>query len=143
MVKVIFIVSVLTVFSVGLKAQNSEKKSNTPIENVSGDTFRLGQMDGSVLTLAGVGTLPLEYTETIDGYTVVLNKEGIYEYAKQTRNGGLDPSGKKANNPNKRDAKEIKYVSKLTRHLRYQGAKLEEIQTRYTKLNRTLKKEKK
>jgi hypothetical protein len=118
-------------------------KSEIPPENVNPDTIRIGQMDGSVITLVGVGSPPVEYTETLDGYTIVLNNQGVYEYAKGTPSGDLVASGVKAKNPNKRDKSEIKYTEGIEKHLRYKSEKLNAILDKHKKLNRTLKKEKK
>ena len=100
-------------------------------------------MDGTIITLVGIGSFPLAYTETLDGYTVVLNKVGIYEYAKQSKDGDLVPTGTKANNPDKRDKKEKKYAARLTPHLRYKSPKLNVLLQKHDKLNITPKKEKK
>lgn len=127
------------------KAENKSESAKTvvPPESVSADTIPMGQMDGSRITLLGRGNFPLAYTETLDGYTVVINKEGIFEYAKLSKDGDLLPSGTKANDPKKRESKESKYVAKLTKHLRYQSPKLETILQKHNKLNTTPKKVKK
>jgi len=45
------------------------------------DPVTILQPDGSELTIVGHGNIDENYTETIDGYTVVKNNKGIYEYA--------------------------------------------------------------
>ncbi len=138
-----FIFCLFIFSSLSLAAQNAAGGVKPTTENSNVDTISLPQLDGSTITILGIGSVPLAYTESIDGYTLVLNKIGIYEYAELSKKGDLEPSGIKANNPAKRDAKELKYINKLTKHLRYQGAKLEEIQAKHNKLNTTPKKEKK
>jgi hypothetical protein len=82
----------------------------------------------------------LSYTETVDGYTIILNQEGLYEYAKQTRNGDLVPSGVRANNPDKRGKSETRFLSGKTKHLRYQNPKLNEILERKERLYKNYEK---
>jgi M6 family metalloprotease-like protein len=56
------------------------------------------QADGSELTILTIGNEMLHYKETPEGYTVLPNKEGIYEYAILDNTGNLQLSGIKAAN---------------------------------------------
>lgn len=94
------------------------------------DLIPLRQIDGRVLHIRGLNIDNVYYNETRDGYTIVLNNNGIYEYAKQTRNGDLVPGGVVANNPGNRDEREKKYLNRNEKHLRYKSPKLEELQNR-------------
>ena len=97
-----FGVLVLTLFSISLRAQVV----------VSLEPVIITQADGSTLTIIGVGTADNSYTETIDGYTLLRNKKGIYVYAKSGKSQQLIPSKLKAHNLGSRTRKEIRCLSK-------------------------------
>lgn len=145
------IIFAFLVFIVGCghtkKAQNTETKAtdtaSTQAEqqvSVSPDTISLRQIDGTVIDIIGIGNMNLSYTETTDGYTIVLNEQGLYEYAKQARDGDLVPSGVRAHNPDKREKSETRYLSGKPKHLRYQNPKLNEILERKERLYRNYQK---
>ena len=102
-------------------------------DNVSGveasqDTIAIRQIDGSTIHVIGFGNIRVSYTETIDGYTLMLNPVGLYEYAVQTKDGNLTYGGVPAHDPKDRKGKEKRYLKKkATMHLRYQNPALENI----------------
>ncbi len=86
---------------------------------VSPEPIEILQSNGSTLSIIGVGTADNSYTETIDGYTLLRNKKGIYVYAKIDKNQDLTPSKLKAHNPNNRSKRELKCLDKNFKpHLR-------------------------
>ncbi|MBJ7428197.1 MAG: M6 family metalloprotease domain-containing protein [Bacteroidia bacterium] len=90
------------------------------------------QTDGSTITLVAFGNEQEHYLETITGYTVLVNANGILEYAYLDKNGNLSPSGIKATN-----ADQFMGKNSFTKHLRYsknQQAILAETFTQLTKL---------
>lgn len=129
------------------KAQNTEtpvtdttnKQADQQV-SVSPDTISLIQIDGTVIDIIGAGNMNLSYTETVDGYTIILNEQGLYEYAKQAKDGDLIPTGVRAHNPDKREKSEIKFLSKKPKHLRYQNPKLNEILERKERLYKNYQK---
>lgn len=58
------------------------------------------------------------YTETLDGYTVLKNREGIYEYAIMGSKNRLVPGGVKANDAENRKRGERNYLRGTEKHLR-------------------------
>lgn len=104
--------------------QNKERIIST---ETGSDTIPLRQLDGTILHIVGVGTVFENYTETTDGYTIVMAKDNFYYYAVQTKNGDLLPSDVRAKDPKDRSKKEQKKLLSLPKHLRYTGEKLEEI----------------
>ena len=116
-------------------AQDNQKNQPSAGQvQASPDTIAIKQLDGSTLHIIGTGNIFINYTETIDGYTIVLNKVGLYEYAVSGKDGSLSPNGIIAHDPEDRLGKEKRKVKKLTKHLRLQGEalkKLEEKQQRY------------
>jgi M6 family metalloprotease-like protein len=71
----------------------------------------INQPNNTTITIIGKGNMVNNWTETIDGYTVVL-KNGIYEYANKV-SGDLLASGVPAHDPIDRTPTEISYVSTL------------------------------
>lgn len=111
-----------------IKAQNNANLSAKIIkeyltERVT-DTVLLNQYDGTKLSIVGIQTKVAAYTETIDGYTIIINPFGFYEIAQINKAGELFPSGLVAKNPDERTKKESKKLKKIPLHLRYSGDKL-------------------
>lgn len=90
------------------------------------DTITLGQKDGPQLKVVGYGRFQLSYAETVDGYTILRNDDGVYEYAERSDNGGLEPSGIIAHNPGDRSQDERSFLENLDKHLRYRDETLKE-----------------
>ena len=95
--------------------------------SVSPDTIPIREPDETKLHIVGFGNMWLSYTETEDGYTLLTNDIGVYEYARQAKNGDLLLTGIKADDPGKRDKKELKFLHNFPKHLRYQSPYLEEM----------------
>ncbi|QHT66985.1 M6 family metalloprotease domain-containing protein [Rhodocytophaga rosea] len=74
------------------------------------------QADGTSVTIIGKGNQLNAWTETLDGYSVV-NKNGVYEYARKA-NGRLVASGMKARNRADRTTAEIEFLQKLPKALK-------------------------
>ncbi|MGZ8568176.1 MAG: hypothetical protein ACXWW0_02195 [Bacteroidia bacterium] len=108
-------------------AKTKQPKERIISTETGSDTIPLRQMDGTVLHIIGVGTVFEAYTETIDGYTIVLAKDGFYYYAVPIKSGDLKPSDVRAKDPKQRSKKEKKKLKSLPKHLRFTGEKLEEI----------------
>lgn len=85
-------------------------------------SIEVKQPDGSMLSVVGKGNANLSYTETTDGFTVVLNTGGVYEYAVINSEGLLIPSGVLAHNPGKRSASELIFVNNTSKNLRHAPA---------------------
>ena len=71
------------------------------------------QPDNSLLTIIGKGNMNNSWTETTDGYSIVRNTSGIYEYATKL-NGELIPDGIKAHDPLIRTNAELSYLSNVS-----------------------------
>ncbi|MCX6352467.1 MAG: hypothetical protein NTX03_11500 [Bacteroidetes bacterium] len=99
-------------------------------EITKADTLPIKQIDGTTITLVAFGDFRTAYLETTDGYTVVLNPIGLYEYAAQTKDGGLAPCGILAHNPINRKKKEIRKVKRIPKHLRFTEEKIKRIKDR-------------
>jgi hypothetical protein len=120
-----------------LFAQNSDQtKADTPAVNQKpADTLLIRQFDGSTLHIVCSGNLYISYCETLDGYTVLLDKIGMYEYARSGRKGDLVPNGSPAKDEDQRTDQEKRAVNNLHKHLRYTGSTLEKLQEKEKKKN--------
>ncbi|CAD5256763.1 MULTISPECIES: M6 family metalloprotease domain-containing protein [unclassified Imperialibacter] len=110
--KLIFLLA--TFFVSQLRAQSGLDPSNCP---ASPYAVEITQPDNSKLRVVGKGNMANHHTETEDGYTVVKNARGIYEYA-EIKEGRLAPSGTKASNPSGRDASSKSFLNSQPKHLR-------------------------
>jgi hypothetical protein len=88
------------------------------------DTLVLSQADGSKLHLVCSGSFFLNYCETLDGYTVIVDAIGMYEYAKKGSRGTLIPNDMQAKDEPQRSPEDIRHLKKIPKHLRYSGETL-------------------
>ncbi len=119
-----------------LKAQDDENPDHPDLRRF--DTLTLSQRGGPSLQVIGYGRFQLSYSETVDGYTIVRNDDGIYEYAERASGGDLKPSGTVAHNPGERESDERRLLEDLPKHLRYRPPKLKKIldeQNRFFRLD--------
>lgn len=77
----------------------------------------INQPDGTSITVIGKGNMNNSWAETTDGYTVIKNSAGVYEYANKV-NGDIVPSGIKANNPNLRLVPESTYLTGVSKSIK-------------------------
>jgi hypothetical protein len=71
------------------------------------------QADGTTLTIVMRGDESLHWQETIDGYTLLRNNKGIFEYAAKNKKNDLVASGIKAQDPEKRSNVEKTFLQVL------------------------------
>jgi M6 family metalloprotease-like protein len=86
------------------------------------DPVTVMQADGSSITVVGKGNEALSYTETTDGYTIIQNKKGIFEYAAGGPQGMLVAGGITARDPHKRTPAELKLTQWLPKHMHHSQA---------------------
>lgn len=77
------------------------------------------QRDGSVINVIMQGDEHLKWAKTLDGYTLVYNSQGIFEYGMLSVGGDLVPSGVKASNINERNLIELSLLTTLPKGLAY------------------------
>lgn len=82
---------------------------------------KISQPDGTTLTLRLLGDEFYHFNTTIDGYTVLKNANGGYEYA-VSRNRSLMPSGTLAHDPELRTAAELAILEATPRYITDQTA---------------------
>lgn len=79
--------------------------------------LKIKQSDGKDLEFYLKGDEKVSWGKTIDGYTLLTNKEGDYTYAIPDEEGGIMPSNQIAHSQEERDLKEIQFISKLSKDL--------------------------
>ncbi len=77
------------------------------------------QPDGSIITIILKGDEIIHWATTTDGYTILPNSAGAYEYAKYDNNEKLILSGVQANDPNNRSAQELSFLKNIAPGLKY------------------------
>ena len=72
----------------------SEIKAQIPVSDCPASPYAIDitQPDGTKISIIGKGSMKNSWTETLDGYSIVKNIDGVYEYA-QKDNNRLLPSG--------------------------------------------------
>ncbi|MDX9852305.1 MAG: M6 family metalloprotease domain-containing protein [Tenuifilaceae bacterium] len=75
--------------------------------------------DGSLLTIMLKGDEKVKWATTTDGYTILRNKKGFFEYATQSKEGNLSLSGIRVSNVEKRTEKEKQLLQSLPKGLKY------------------------
>ena len=72
----------------------SEIKAQIPVSDCPASPYAIDitQPDGTKISIIGKGSMKNSWTETLDGYSIVKNIDGVYEYA-QKNNGQLVSSG--------------------------------------------------
>jgi M6 family metalloprotease-like protein len=77
------------------------------------------QPDGTILTVTLQGDERAKWAITSDGYTVLFNKKGFYEYAVKNTNNDIVVSGIQAKDPAKRSQQDADFLSKIDKKLKY------------------------
>ncbi|MHC1703243.1 MAG: M6 family metalloprotease domain-containing protein [Tenuifilaceae bacterium] len=80
---------------------------------------KITQSDGTVITVILQGDERVKWAHSSDGYSLLLNQKGVYEYAVIDMKGDLTPSGVKANNVEARTENEKSLLQKLSKGLTY------------------------
>jgi M6 family metalloprotease-like protein len=77
----------------------------------------VNQPDGTEITIKNNGDEWHHWVTTTDGYRVMKNDVGVYEYTSMLKSGTIVPSGTKANNTDKRSDSEKAFVLGLSKSL--------------------------
>ncbi|MFA5329374.1 MAG: M6 family metalloprotease domain-containing protein [Prolixibacteraceae bacterium] len=82
------------------------------------------QPDGTFITIIHKGDEHNKSTQTVDGYSILRNRTGIYEYAILDSKNDLTPSGIKARNPQERNSSEKQFLNKTQKGLSYSRSQM-------------------
>ena len=75
--------------------------------------------DGTTLSIVLKGDEKVNWAETLDGYSILLNDKGYYEYAILNEKGDMERSGIRVSPKNKRSADEQVLLSKIKKGIMY------------------------
>jgi M6 family metalloprotease-like protein len=82
------------------------------------------QPDGSELEIYLKGDEKVKWAETHDGYSILFNKDGFYEYAMLDENSNMVPSGVRANSENSRAQTEKSFLTTMPKKLTYNDSQV-------------------
>jgi M6 family metalloprotease-like protein len=77
------------------------------------------QPDGTKITIIPRGDEHLKWAQTVDGYTLMRNSQGIFEYAKLDAGNNLIPSGIQARNETERSIPDNQFLGQIAKGLSY------------------------
>ncbi len=80
--------------------------------------------DGKTLTIYLKGDEKVKWAETPDGWSILLNSSGFYEYAVMDGRGDMVPSGIRVNKEDERSDAEKKLLESLPKGLRYSKSQI-------------------
>lgn len=83
------------------------------------------QPDGTKITIILKGDEHVKWAVTTDGYTILLNSKGIYEYAVLNSVDDLVPSGIPVRNQNERNSSDIQFLNRTGKDLTYSESQVE------------------
>ncbi|MEN8223977.1 MAG: M6 family metalloprotease domain-containing protein [Bacteroidota bacterium] len=81
------------------------------------DPMQVSQSDGTVITVILQGDERIKWAKTLDGYTLLYNDAGIYEYGILDASGSLVPSGLKAHDVAERTPNEVSFLATTSKDL--------------------------
>jgi len=87
--------------------------------------------DGTKITITLKGDERIRWATSEDGYTLLLNKDGYYEYAVHDEKGNLVLSGKRAKNITERSRKDNRFLKKIQKDLFFSSEQVENKQKRF------------
>lgn len=104
-------IMVVLLFFSGLQFLQAVPAYPNPIE------FR--QPDGTTITIRMMGDEKINWAETLDGYSILVNKEGFYEYAILDEHGDMVFSGIHVSPQEQRSSKELDFLQDIPQGLRF------------------------
>jgi M6 family metalloprotease-like protein len=88
------------------------------------DQISYKQPDGSTISIVLKGDAAIHWAISDDGYTLLSNANGYYEYAKLDKNSNLVSSGIIASNSSSRKSGEISFLKSISRGLNYSESQI-------------------
>ncbi len=77
------------------------------------------QPDGSIITIILKGDEHVKWAQTLDGFSILRNNKGVYEFATLNALNDMIPSGIKVKNLSERSLSDIAFLSKIKKRLIY------------------------
>lgn len=82
------------------------------------------QPDGTKITIVQKGDEYLKWAQTVDGYSILRNSKGIYEYVTLDANNDMVPSGVQARNLSERSTSDLLLLNKTKKGLTYSKSQI-------------------
>lgn len=83
------------------------------------------QPDGSKITIQLKGDEKVRWAETMDGYSILFNNKGMYEYAILDNENNMIPSGRKVKNESLRNNEEINFLKTISKGIHYSATQIQ------------------
>jgi len=83
------------------------------------------QSDGTKLTIILKGDEHVKWAQTLDGYSIMRNSKGVFEYAVIDSNNDMVPSGLKVKNVNERSSSDILFLTNVKKGIGYSKSQVE------------------
>ncbi|MEI6049821.1 MAG: M6 family metalloprotease domain-containing protein [Bacteroidota bacterium] len=77
------------------------------------------QSDGTKITIILKGDEHVKWAQTVDGYSIMLNSKGVYEYAMPDSKNDMVPSGIKVRNLSERSSSDNQFLNRTNKGLTY------------------------
>lgn len=89
--------------------------------------IKMDQPDGTTITVILKGDENFSWAITVDGYTLLYNDDGVYEYAVRNLTGELIPSGQKAHDIAERTTLENTFLMKIQKNMFFSSSQVNHI----------------
>jgi len=87
------------------------------------------QPDGTKIVVIQKGDEHVKWAQTIDGYSLMRNKSGVFEYSTLSSGNDMIPSGIQARNQSERSASDIQFLSKTSKGLIYSKSQVNNLKS--------------
>lgn len=91
------------------------------------DLIKFIQPDGKEIIIKLYGDEHIKWAETVDGYTLLFNSSGYYEYAAIDEKGDLIPSGIVANDISERNENELSFLRGIEKSLFFSKSQVQNL----------------
>ncbi|HON18859.1 MAG TPA: hypothetical protein PK990_06790, partial [Salinivirgaceae bacterium] len=80
--------------------------------------------DGTTITIILKGDEQVKWAETVDGYSILLNENGFYEYTVINEHGDMVRSGIRAHNKENRTSEQTSFLNKIEKHQNFSPSQI-------------------
>jgi M6 family metalloprotease-like protein len=87
------------------------------------------QPDGSKITILMKGDEKVRWAETMDGYSIMFNRTGTYEYSILNAENNMVPSGVQAKNQDERSVTDKSFLANIQKSLHYSAQQVQMMQS--------------
>jgi M6 family metalloprotease-like protein len=94
---------------------------NLPVSGVSAYPFpiEIVQSNGTRITIIPKGDENMKWAQTVDGYSIMRNNKGVFEYSRMSATMDMVPSGFQARNVSERGSSDLQFLGNTPKGLTY------------------------